>query len=161
MMIPEAVSAQCRNCLKIELASLPGIGGKSAQRHRYDLDGFVLRCGVGCIFRDSDSHKLFSQKIRRFWLMQTAWCGKLFYICSIFTGQFYLLISAMLILNLLNEVMPKLNIDQKTIMGLFPESRANFSNFFQKLRHSYGRMRWRIPVLAHCARLFIRRWRMW
>lgn len=73
--------------------------------------------------------------------MQTAWCGKLFYICSIFTGQFYLLISAMLILNLLNEVMPKLNIDQKTIMGLFPESRANFSNFFQKLRHSYGRMR--------------------
>lgn len=41
-------------------------GGKSAQRHRYDLDGFVLRCGVGCIFRDSDCHKLFSQKIRRF-----------------------------------------------------------------------------------------------
>lgn len=37
--------------------------------------------------------------------MQTAWCGKLFYICSIFTGQFYLLISAMLILNLLNEIL--------------------------------------------------------
>lgn len=37
--------------------------------------------------------------------MQTAWRGKSFYICAIFTNQFYLLISAMPILNLLNEIL--------------------------------------------------------
>ena len=62
MMIPEAVSAQCRNCLKIELASLPGIAGDDVIPAR-GLPGIYVPESSGKLIADTLLHRLQEERI--------------------------------------------------------------------------------------------------
>ena len=61
-MIPEAVSAQCRNCLKIELASLPGIAGDDVIPAR-GLPGIYVPESSGKLIADTLLHRLQEERI--------------------------------------------------------------------------------------------------
>ena len=62
MMIPEAVSAQCRNCLKIELASRPGIAGADVISAR-GLPGIYVPESSGQLIADTVMRQLQEERI--------------------------------------------------------------------------------------------------